>query len=202
MSSILTAIVYDLLLEPLLSRWKDRIGRWVATEPGMTVDICCGTGEQCRLIAKFSPVVGLDLDLAMLKYARSRSLDIHYVCGDAGRLPFKDKAFQNANISLALHDKVETARMRMIEETSRILNESGHLFLIDFEKAESTRSRIGYAFIYIIEFLAGRDHFANSRQFVKSGGLAAFTDRHHLVTDLHHSSAWGCSSIKMTHFNN
>ena len=193
---------YDALLEPMLHRWKSRVARWIADEsPGLTLDICCGTGKQCRLIADKNPVIGIDLSLDFMKYAKSVAPNIPFICADAERLPFKNGTFQNANISLALHDKPEALRQNIVAQAQRILRNNGHLFIIDFEKAESMKSKIGYIMIYLIELLAGHEHFSNGRQFVLSGGLKSFLQRHNITTQKIYTSTWGCSSITMNRHN-
>lgn len=191
--------LYDVLLEPLLHAWKSRAAVWmVAYSPGLTVDICCGTGKQCRLIARDNPVVGVDFNLALLKYAKDVAPEISFICADAVFLPFKAHIFQNATLSLALHDKSAEIRRLMLEQIKHLLKQNGHLYIIDFERATSVRAKIGYSFIFIIELLAGFEHFSNGRAFVKSGGLAGFIERNNIVLVKNHTSGWGSSSITMS----
>ena len=195
--------LYDALLEPMLHKWKSRVASWIEEDsPGVTLDICCGTGKQCRLIAAMQRAVGLDLDLNLLKYAGSVAPHITFVCGDAAHLPFKSASLQNASISLALHDKPAYLRDQMLREAQRILKHEGHLFLIDFERPVSVKSRIGYAFIFLIEFMAGYEHFSNGRAFVKSGGLKAFIRENDFAALKNHTSRWGSSSVVMTRKSN
>ena len=173
----------------MLHSWKSRVAQWIKQDsPGLTLDICCGTGKQCRLIAEHSPVVGLDLDLDLLKFAQSTAPHILFVCADAGHLPFKGNSFKNANISLALHDKADSLRTQIIHQTEFILRAEGSFFIVDFEKPKSFKSRLGYSFIYLIELMAGREHFRNGREFVKMGGLESFVERHQMVSLKAHKS--------------
>ncbi|MBN1482329.1 methyltransferase domain-containing protein [candidate division KSB1 bacterium] len=190
--------LYDALLEPLLHGWKSRVAEWIATDsPGLTLDICCGTGKQCRLLAKDNPVVGLDLNYALLRYAKRVAPEISFVCADAKHLPFKTNSFQNANISLALHDKPENIRTLMVDQVMRVLQKNGFLYIVDFEKAKSIKAKIGYSLIYIIELMAGYEHFSNGRDFVTSGGLSGFIERNKLFCMKNYTSGWGSSSITM-----
>lgn len=197
----LSGKIYENLLEPMLHRWKSRVAEWIGQEsPGLTLDICCGTGKQCRLIAEHSPVIGVDLDLSMLKFAKLMAPDIDFVCADAGRLPFKQNVFQNANISLALHDKSSSLRSQIMTQGKNVLKSDGRFFIIDFERPDSLKSKIGYSLIYLIELMAGREHFANGREFVKSGGQQNFSKHHRLHVIKNHRSTWGSSSITMNQF--
>lgn len=188
--------LYDALLEPLLRRWKSKLASWIVDEPGgLSLDICCGTGMQCRLLAKHVSVIGIDLDADMVKFARSRAPHIPYVCADAAQLPFKAESFQNTIISLALHDKPERLRDAMIGEANRSLRPSGRLWLIDFEYPHTMKEKIGYSLIFVIELMAGREHFSNGREFVTSGGLESYLHRQNLTPEKSYKSRWGSSSI-------
>ena len=197
--SSLTASIYDLILEPFLKSWKTKIASWIGEDKnGPVLDICCGTGKQIRLIYSSSTIVGVDLNIEMLSFAKSKALHIPFVCADATNLPFKPNSFQNIVISLALHDKPEPVRRRMIDQATESLRSSGRLLLLDFEFPSTTKTRIGYSLIYLIELMAGLDHFSNGREFVKSGGLQSFAIRHNLLPKRKYISSWGSSSILKT----
>ncbi len=186
---------YDLLLEPMLRHWKQRLSLWVREQKAdVVVDICCGTGKQCRLIARHTGIVGLDLNIGFLHYAKSLSPNISYVCGDAEHLPLKSGALSATIISLALHDKPPATRAQMLSEAKRISNPGTHFF-IDFEQPDSLPTKLGYAFVFCIEFLAGWEHFRNGRQFVKNGGLAQFLNQNNLTIDRRHHSTSGSSAV-------
>jgi len=174
---------YDAILNTPLRGVRGWIARRVAKNDLFPVlDICCGTGAQARGIAgaEGRAVVGLDLDLDMLEYARSRLPKIPFVCADAASLPFRDRSFKSVVITFALHDKSPEARTKMIAEAVRVLTPAGRLILLDFENPWSRRSRAGSFFVTAIERFAGREHFENGRQFLSKGGLRAFLDDHGL----------------------
>jgi len=194
--SQLTAHIYETILEPLLHHWKSRLSSWVENgEAGLTLDVCCGTGKQCRLLAEHSPTIGLDLDVNMLKFAKSRAPDISFVCADAARLPFKSGVFRYVTISLALHDKPEVIRRSMIRGAIELLSFGGELLLFDFEQPASTKKKIGYALIYLIERMAGQEHFANSREFLKAGGLTRFLQRCGVSATRQASGTWASLTL-------
>ena len=83
-------------------------GRWIAStefallcrhldlRPGRQVlDVGCGTGWFTRRLARTGlAMTGLDLDDDMLAVARQRTpTGIHWLQGDAARLPFADRSF-------------------------------------------------------------------------------------------------------------
>jgi ubiquinone/menaquinone biosynthesis C-methylase UbiE len=200
--SLIVIRLYDVLLEPLLHRWKMRIAEAVRQHPpGIVVDICCGIGRQCQMISRFSRTVGVDLDKAMLAYAHRAEPHIPFVCADAVHLPFHEGVFQSAVFSLALHDKPENLRQQMLSELYPLLLADGRVIILDFEPPYTRKSQIGYALIWLIERLAGREHFHNGREFVKKGGVTTFLHRAFLQAETITASEWGSVSIATAYFS-
>jgi ubiquinone/menaquinone biosynthesis C-methylase UbiE len=95
-------------------------------QEGQVLDVGCGTGWFTRQLAARLPgkVVGLDLDPAMLAYARSRGGGIPYLEGDALSLPFPNASMDAvvsvtslcfvANWQRALAEMVRVARRRIV----------------------------------------------------------------------------------------
>lgn len=102
---------------------------WQLLEPmgtGSVLDVGCGTGWFTRQLAARLPgrVVGIDLDPAMLAYARCQFGEIPYAVADAQALPFPD-AGMDAVVSVtalcfvqdwrqALEEMVRVARRRIV----------------------------------------------------------------------------------------
>lgn len=193
--SPITLRIYEVVIEPLLRRWKTRVTAQIRQTPDAVLDVCCGIGTQCRMISRLAPAVGIDLDLSALRYARRMSPGVLFVCADAAHLPFRRSVFQAAVISMALHDKAEALRKSMIGELLPMTAADGKIILLDFERPRSAKAHIGYAMIWAIERLAGREHFRNGREFVRRGGLGGFLRRLNLQTETVHQSVWGSSSI-------
>jgi SAM-dependent methyltransferase len=78
--------------------------RLLAPRPGASVlDVGCGTGWFTRRLAERGlAVTGLEPDPAALAFARRRGGGAAWVRGDAGRLPFRDGAFDHAVAVLSL----------------------------------------------------------------------------------------------------
>jgi demethylmenaquinone methyltransferase/2-methoxy-6-polyprenyl-1,4-benzoquinol methylase len=139
------------------------------------LDVCCGTGGQLRGSGGMSgPVFGLDKSCDMIRYAAARAPGRPFVCGDAGRLPFKDEAFRAVTVSFGLHDKSPDLRRAMMAEASRVLAPGGRLIAVDFENPWSAKSKVGALAVRAVERLAGGEHYRNGRDFLKRGGLRAF----------------------------
>jgi SAM-dependent methyltransferase len=76
------------------ARWtaalrSDLLGKAGIREAKRVLEVGCGTGAVLSATSGDSPAlrIGLDRDPAHLAFARSRSVDAHFVCGDAFALP-------------------------------------------------------------------------------------------------------------------
>ena len=100
-------------------------------EPLEVLDLACGSGHQSLAWAERGfRVTGLDFDHALLRAGEERvrrasggRLRVHWACGDATRLPFRDRAFDVVfNNSLLEH--VPAWRLALAE-TARVLRPDG-----------------------------------------------------------------------------
>jgi ubiquinone/menaquinone biosynthesis C-methylase UbiE len=186
--------VYDLAFRHVFRTLRKRVAKAVETE-GLYpwLDVCCGTGDQLRghVPSVRVPdlgsqggseierrpgrtVCGLDMSLGFLRYAAARAPGVPFVCGDAGRLPFKDGSLRGISLSFGLHDKIPDLRTLMMAEARRTLAPDGRLIAVDFETPWNVQSRAGALFAHAVERLAGGEHYRNGREFLQRGGLRAF----------------------------
>jgi len=169
-------LAYDLTISGLLHRIRIQIAELIHRHDLFPLlDVCCGTGAQCRLLnaADRHLIAGIDTNRKFLAYGRSRAKQLHFVCADAGRMPFCDNAFQGIMITYGLHDKPHNQRLDILQESFRVLAPSGKALFLDFEKPWNNKSRFGYLFVSAIELTAGKNHYRNGRQFIRAGGLSA-----------------------------
>jgi len=194
----LPGLIYDLAFKRMFRGLRRRVARTVEKERLYPwLDVCSGTGSQFRTIAGRSGeqmrragerggseqsiepensefVYGLDMSFGFIRYAAARAPLIPFVCGDAGRLPFKDRTFRAVTVSFGLHDKSPDLRHAMMTEARRVLAPGGKLIAVDFKPPWDARSRIGALFAHAIERLAGGEHYRNGREFLRRGGLSFF----------------------------
>jgi len=136
------------------------------------IDLCCGTGEQCWMLwQKGVRAFGVDLSPAMLRKAASRHPAGGYVLGDAAMLPFQPGSCHGAILSFALHEKSPAQQHDILNQARDLLVPSGVLVVIDFCRPARLRSYPALFMIMGVERLAGSEHFANFRQYMKRGGL-------------------------------
>ena len=194
---------YDAFLGTLLKgtrRWMASYVREHSLFPAL--DLCTGTGAFPRYL-EADPrhaAWGLDLDARFLRYARSQAPRVPFIRGDAGQLPFRDSVFGAIILSYAVHDKAPPLRAAMMEESRRVLRAQGQVLFLDFESPWDLASRAGRVFTYGIERLAGGDHFGNSQQFLRAGGLRGFLERFGCEELECRHIPWGNSRIVATRF--
>jgi len=166
--------IYDIFLSTALNKTREYAADYInRTSLFPALDLCCGTGAQCRKIQR-GKIYGTDIDLKILEFAKSRMPYVPFICSDGIDLPFKEDQFKSVVIAYALHEKSLEVRHKMMQEVKRVLEWEGKLIIIDYENPIDLQSRLGRILTYFIERNAGKDHFQNGQQFLKQGGLRKF----------------------------
>jgi ubiquinone/menaquinone biosynthesis C-methylase UbiE len=101
----------------------------------MVLDLGCGSGIYSRPLARelqHGAVIGLDLSMPMLYYARSRARalgleNLIFVHGNAHRLPFPDNQFAAANSTATIHLFSPAELRDTLKEIHRVLKPGGRL---------------------------------------------------------------------------
>lgn len=95
-------------------------------EGAVVLDLGCGTGYATEQLAKRgTKVIGLDLALGMLQYARAKSAhSAHWLAGDAEALPLADNSVDIVFSSLAIQWCAN--EQSLMQELYRVLKPSGH----------------------------------------------------------------------------
>jgi ubiquinone/menaquinone biosynthesis C-methylase UbiE len=176
---------YETLIDPL---FRD-VRRFTPDFAGMkagdkVIDICCGTGALALEYGRRGiNAVGIDIDPNMLKTAaknknRDKAENITFQLADAAHLPFPDRYFDYASISLGLHDKEETVRCQIIAEMKRVVKQGGAVVLIDYQAPLPWH--IWAVSARIIEFMVGAAHYRAFREYLAHGGLENILENHGL----------------------
>ncbi len=183
---------FDAVLGPFMGVVQNEVRRKMERLRVRNVlDICCGTGSQVRLLADSGlGAFGIDRSPAMLEVAGRKSRgNIPLVRGDARSLPFRDGAFEGALISLALHENEPEVRDAMIREATRILRPQGILLVVDYLAPYRTARGAAALGVRGVEWMAGKRHYKNFRDFVVRGGLIHVLQRRYLNI-LHVTPLW------------
>ena len=141
----LIAKEYDLVTPPL-SFGRDRAWKrnMINSLPPLSrprcLDIACGTGDFCELLAAKYPgaeIVGLDLTEPMLNIARARvpGSNVLFRAGDMCRMDFPDNSFDIVTGGYALRNAPDLRQA--LSEIRRVLKPGGTAAFLDFSKPRS-----------------------------------------------------------------
>lgn len=167
-----SGIFYSTVIDPLLAPLRKRITREI--RPGeKIIDIACGTGAQIFEISKVAgSALGIDLSESMIDFAKKQTgkrkfTHLEFSVSDAANLSgIEDDSFDTAIMSLALHQFSPDLHSPVLNEMKRVAK---RIILVDYavplpKNYTGTGSRVA-------EFLAGREHNRNFKQYYKLGGL-------------------------------
>lgn len=139
---------YDLLNDVMtfgLHRgWKrDAVAKLQCGEDARILDLCSGTGDLAMRAAVQLPgssVIALDFSMNMMANGRARtalsecSERIHWLGGDATRLPFADECFDGALVGFGLRNVASLDAA--LREAARVLKPGARLVNLDTAGAE------------------------------------------------------------------
>lgn len=130
--------------------WKQMTVKWC--EPpvaGTCLDVCCGSGDLTRLLAKQvgnnGQVFGLDFSTAQLAIARQHSdrttptLPITWVEGDALNLPFADQQFDAVTMGYGLRNVIDIPGS--LKELYRVLKPGAKVAILDLHRPDDPQAR-------------------------------------------------------------
>jgi ubiquinone/menaquinone biosynthesis C-methylase UbiE len=166
--------IYEALVDPALDEIRQIIDGFIEANSSV-VDIACGTGALAfKLAEKSSCVTGIELSPKMVSHANGtkdklRIVNVKFKLGDAANLPeIKNKTYDYATVSLALHEMPVDLRKKVLLEMSRIAKK-----IIVADYLTPMPYSINGAIVKIIELIAGFDHFKNFRSFQRNNGLSS-----------------------------
>ena len=132
-------------------------------KPGQKVlDVCCGTGTLCAMIAEEigsdGEVVGVDLSENMLKKAEKRREDnIRFCYANAEEIPYADGYFDRASVTFGLHEMPHPVRMNVLREMRRVLKPGGRITVLDYAYPKRTLAVILFKVWMLVEGETARD---------------------------------------------
>ncbi|RLA72075.1 MAG: class I SAM-dependent methyltransferase [Epsilonproteobacteria bacterium] len=168
-----SAKFYDPLLAPFIRPIRHRIITVVKRYRYQSIlDVCCGTGDQLKLLkAHGFDGEGIDISDAMLSVAeKGDKADCKHQ--DATEMQYKDASFDLTMTAFALHEKNHISARKIIEEMVRVTDENGDILIVDYELSKKT-SALSKKLIYLIEWIAGGEHYQNFKDYIDRGGLPA-----------------------------
>lgn len=191
----LSSFFYDWLVEPFLKPTKYSIAEiFESHSAGKVLDICCGTGTQCSLVAERKiRCFGIDISPGMLRTAtRKKSRTAHFAMMDATKLALRNSVFDGIVISFALHEKDFEKRKAIADESKRVVKPGGTILVADYLVDPETGTADWK--IRLVELLAGRRHFSCFKDYCSRGGLEGIKNLFDLsgeVRKTFRNASWG-----------
>lgn len=179
-----SGFIYQVLIDPILSRFHDTILENIDSSHRV-IDVACGTGSLSLAIAgKARSVTGIDLSEEMIgtagRSARRRGIaNVSFELRDASHLSeFADKEFDVAVSTMAIHQFDADLAVSILSEMKRIASK---VIIIDYNHPmpKSFSRFIAYG----AERIAGGDHYRNFAVYMKKEGISYFTKRSGLLID-------------------
>jgi ubiquinone/menaquinone biosynthesis C-methylase UbiE len=172
-------MIYRMFIDPLLysAHWR---AASLAGDAQNVLDVACGTGALTLMIEKKTggKVTGIDIDPQIFiqterKLKRKGLQNPEFIIMDATNLScFREKEFDVAVISLALHQFSPSAGLKVLNEMKRVAQ---RVIIIDYACPMSLK--IFRWLTWLIERLAGGDHYRNFKKYMKRGGLDSFLNK-------------------------
>lgn len=124
MNSIMTLGAVD--------QWRDLVVDAVEPAPGRRIlDLAAGTGtSSATFAARGADVFPTDISMGMLQTGHRRQPGLHFVAGDATRLPYADDSFDAVTISYGLRNVENTAAA--LSEMLRVTRPGGRVVVCEF----------------------------------------------------------------------
>jgi len=152
------------------------------------IDIACGTGQLCFELKanKDCHVVGIDLSLRMLEFARKSNTfkDVTFLHLNAVELSgIEDDSFDFATILFLMHEINMEKRLSVLKEAFRI----AHKIIIIDQNVPFPKNIRGFG-IRLVEFTFGHEHHRNFKDFLGAGGIIAILKDSGIPLNIEHHS--------------
>jgi len=136
------------------------------------LDLCCGTGNQIKLLSKhgFRNLSCLDISDSMLEIAKRGNSSIKIYKEDATNTNFDDASFDVVILSFAIHEKDRNTQQALMNEAYRIIKKDGLMLVVDYVFDNKT-TKFGKILVSIIERIAGGEHDRNFKNYIQNKGL-------------------------------
>ncbi len=168
--------MYDQVVEPAAAALRRKGMEILPPREDISIlDVGCGTGTQLALYRRPGcRLAGVDLSPSMVERAKAKLGDAAEIrCEDATRMTFESGSFDVVMLVTVLHELPPALWRPLLDECVRVTRTDGSILVLDYHTGPYPfpRGWVWKSVITFMELLAGRDHFANYRTFMRSGGL-------------------------------
>jgi ubiquinone/menaquinone biosynthesis C-methylase UbiE len=181
--------IYHRLFDPQIAEARQKTVDYVK-EKSSVLDLACGTGQLCFELREHKQchVVGLDLSIRMLEFARKCDpfQNITFIHGDATNLEtFNDHSFDYATMLMLMHELPRPQQVSVLKEAMRVANKG-----IIIDAVTPLPKNTGGMGIRIVERTFGHDHNPNFKSFISTGGIRKILEESGLPVKIEHSSVF------------
>lgn len=166
---------YDKIIAPNQDRMFGEIRNFI--EPNSTVvDIGCGTGRFSFSVAdKVSKVTGIDLSSKNITTAnqtlqKNPNNKISFLHTNLANLISQNHHFDYAVMTYVIHEVNPEDRISLLKEMAQIADK-----IIVGDYLVPSGKGFWSLLNEVVEFLAGKEHYHNFKDYVKKGGLQSLT---------------------------
>ena len=162
------------------------------------LDLCCGTGNQIKLLSKhgFRNLHCLDISDSMLEIAKRSNSSIKIYNEDAIKTGFNNASFDVVIISFAIHEKDRNTQQALINEAYRIIKKDGFMLVVDYVFDNKT-TKLGRIAINIIEGIAGGEHYINFKNYIQNDGLLSLIEKDKFKLIKYNRMSFGAVTISI-----
>ncbi|GAI03900.1 unnamed protein product, partial [marine sediment metagenome] len=162
------------------------------------LDLCCGTGNQIKLLSKhgFRNLYCLDISDSMLEIAKRDDSTIKIYNEDATKTSFDNASFDVVIISFAIHEKDRNTQQALINESYRIIKKDGFMLVVDYVFDNKT-TKFGRIVISMIERIAGREHYINFKSYIQNDGLLSLIEKNKFKLIKYNRMSFGVVTISI-----
>jgi SAM-dependent methyltransferase len=165
-------IFYDNFIAPNQDKIYNKI-RKIIPENSIVLDFGCGTGRlSFQLADKCRTITAIDLstkniEVAKLKLKKNPYNNISFFHGDFSVLTNQNiLEYDYSIISFVIHEIPENLRGKTLRDLKSV---SQKIIISDY--ISPIPINLNGALTFAVEFLAGRDHFMNFKNYTKNGGI-------------------------------
>ncbi|MEI6294179.1 MAG: class I SAM-dependent methyltransferase [Methanomicrobiales archaeon] len=164
--------IYDKFITPQMTKTNRLISKFIDDNSNV-LEVGCGIGSLSLMLAgKCGRITGIDFSSKMINYAERRKNkigadNINFIHGDASTMSglIKDK-FDTATLIMFLHETEEDITKKVVSETLKL---SPKLIISDF--ISPLPENFNGKFLRFQEFMAGKRHYHNFKDWQKNGGI-------------------------------
>ena len=162
---------YDKFIAPNQDKIFEQIKKIIKKET-LILDVGCGTGRLAfQLSEHCEKIVGVDLSSKNIAVANmnhcAKFNNVEFLHGSIAEVKQKySNKFDYAVLTFVIHEVPENERMNLLTSIKSVCR---NLIICDYI-APTPKTIWGMQNV-IIEFLAGKDHYLNFKNYIKNGGL-------------------------------